>query len=338
LNVGAPLTYSAHSSPPAVPETSSTTRRWLVLALKLFVLIVVFLAVHRTLRQATGELSRQDWQLRPGWLALAGGLYAIGLLPMAWFWNRALASLGQPAPWWATMRAYFLGHLGKYVPGKALAVVLRVAALRPWVTSIRFAVVSVMLETLTMMAVGAFLAASLSLVVLRLEPQWAALAAAIAVGAGLPTVPPVARRLASIGIARFKQDNEPTLPAAILSGYDVRLLAAGWFAGCVCWLLLGLSLWATLQSIAAAQVGLIDNLPVLIAAIAFAVVAGFVSMLPGGLVVRDAALLQLLAPLCGDANALVAAVLLRLVWLVTEVAVCGILYGAARWRAVAIQR
>ena len=42
-------------------------------------------------------------------------------------------------------------------------------------------------------------------------------------------------------------------------------------------------------------------------------------------------LMQLLAPVCGDANALVAAVLMRLVWLVSEVAACGILYiGAVR--------
>jgi uncharacterized membrane protein YbhN (UPF0104 family) len=70
----------------------------------------------------------------------------------------------------------------------------------------------------------------------------------------------------------------------------------------------------------------INDLPVLIAAAAFSVVAGFLSMLPGGIVVRDAALMQLLAPISGDANALVAAVLMRLVWLVSEVVACGILY------------
>jgi uncharacterized membrane protein YbhN (UPF0104 family) len=52
-------------------------------------------------------------------------------------------------------------------------------------------------------------------------------------------------------------------------------------------------------------------------------------MLPGGLGVRDLLLMELLVPLCDRANALIAAVLLRLVWLVTEVIVCGILYVAA---------
>jgi uncharacterized membrane protein YbhN (UPF0104 family) len=227
--------------------------------------------------------------------------------------------------------------LGKYVPGKALAVLLRVAAVRPWVGSMRIAVVSSILESLTMMAIGASVAAALSLVVLRLEPYLAALAAAMALAAGLPTLPPIARRLAKIGIARVKRRGDfslsPEIPAdvdASLHGINLRLLGTGWLASCGCWILLGLSLWATLHAIGAESVTLVDNLPRLVVAVAFAVVVGFLSMLPGGLGVRDAVLMQLLAPLCGDANALVAAVLLRLVWLVTEVAVCGILYGAAR--------
>ena len=65
----------------------------------------------------------------------------VGLVPMAWFWHRTLAALGQPAPWRATLRAYFLGHLGKYVPGKAMAVILRVAAVRKWVPSMRIALI-----------------------------------------------------------------------------------------------------------------------------------------------------------------------------------------------------
>ena len=42
--------------------------------------------------------------------------------------------------------------------------------------------------------------------------------------------------------------------------------------------------------------------------------------------------MQLLAPLCGEANALIAAVLVRLVWLVSELVACGILYIARRNR------
>jgi uncharacterized membrane protein YbhN (UPF0104 family) len=309
-----------------------------VWALQALVLVLVCVGVGRTVQGALAQLSQHSWSVRPTWLMVAGMFYAAGLTPMAWFWYRALSSLGQPAPWWETLRAYYLGHLGKYVPGKALTVVLRVAAVRPWVTSIRIGVLSMMLETLTMMAVGASLAAALSLVVLQLEPRLAVIAVAMAAAAGFPTLPPVAKRVARIGLARIKQDSDLSLPPSIssdvsasLHGINLRLLAAGWLAGTLCWVLLGLSLWATLRSIGVEQIHLLSrDLASLIAAVAVAVVAGFLSMLPGGLVVRDAVLMQLLVPLCGDeASALVAAVLLRLVWLVTEVLVCGILYMVA---------
>jgi uncharacterized membrane protein YbhN (UPF0104 family) len=322
--------------------TSVTPSRhpWLFWSLRAAILVIVLFAVRGTVRNALDELSKHQWHVHPAWLAAAGLIYVMGLVPMAWFWHRALAALGQPAPWPAVLRAYFFGHLGKYVPGKALAILLRVAAVRRWVISIRIAVVSSLLETLTMMAVGAFLAAALAVVVLRLEPRIAAFAGAVALLVGLPTLPPVARRLARFGVQRLKDENqnasdmEAPIPADIdasLHGINVRLLATGWLAAALCWVLLGLSLWTTLRSMGI-LLDPLGDLPLLVAAVALAVVAGFASMLPGGLGVRDALLMQLLTPTCGAANALVAALFMRLVWLVSELVACVILYVAARFR------
>jgi len=327
--------------PPA--ERSTAPRRWLIWAFRIAVLVIVCIGVGGTVRNALDQLSQHEWRVRPAWLIAAGALYAAGLMPMAWFWYRTLTALGQPAPWKATLRAYYLGHLGKYVPGKAMAVILRVAAVRKWVPSMRLALVSTMLETLTMMAVGAFLAAALSTFLLRSQPELAAFALLTAVGVGLPTLPPIARWLARLGVSRMKQpidevhDGVSSAPTSTqleiesnLRGIDLRLLFEGWSAALVCWLFLGLSLWATLRAIGVEDLDLTEDLPVLVAAVAMAVVAGFVSMLPGGLGVRDLALVQLLSETCGPANALVATVLLRLVWLVSELAVCVILYVAAK--------
>jgi uncharacterized membrane protein YbhN (UPF0104 family) len=309
------------------------SRRWVVWTLRLVTLIVVGLFAGGTARKAWHELGQFEWQVQPGWLLVSGALYALGLVPMAWFWQRTLTALRQPTPFVPMLRAYFIGHLAKYIPGKAMTVILRVAAVRRWVPSMRLALVSCLMETLTMMAVGAFLAAVLTFVVLRSQYWLIAIAAAMAAGAGLPTLPPIARWLARIGAARVTQpDGEiSNMPAPVdidstLRGLDYKLLAQGWGAAFLCWLLLGWSLWATLRGIGVEQISPFDELPRLVASIAFAVVAGFAAMLPGGLGVRDAVLMQLLAPLCGDANALVAAILVRLVWLVSEVVTCGILY------------
>ncbi len=301
-----------------------------------YALVVVGVGVSGTVRNAISQLSEHQWELRPGWLAVAGTAYVVGLVPMAWFWRHALAAMRYPAPLLAVLRAYFLGQLGKYVPGKAMAVVLRVAAVRKWVPSMRIAIVSVFLETLTMMAVGGFLAFVLSLVVLRSAAYITLIALGMALAPGLPTLPPIARRIAGFNVRRSPSD-EGAKPDAVdivsrLGGIDFRLLFGGWCAAAVCWILLAISLWATLRAVGVDRPALFADLPLMITAVAFAVVAGFLSMLPGGLVVRDAVLMELLAPVCGAANALVAAVLMRLVWLVSEVVACGILYVGAGGR------
>ena len=74
-----------------------------------------------------GEYS---WDFDPGWLGLAGVLYLLGLLPAGLFWHRVLLVLGQDARLGETLRAYYIGHLGKYVPGKAMVVVIRAGLIR----------------------------------------------------------------------------------------------------------------------------------------------------------------------------------------------------------------
>ena len=68
-----------------------------------------------------------------------------------------------------------------------------------------------------------------------------------------------------------------------------------------------------------------------------AVVAGFASMIPGGLFAREAAFTGLLGPLLGgDAQALVVAAALRLVWVLAELLISAILYPA-RWIGARVQ-
>ena len=63
--------------------------------------------------------------LRPGWLLLSGALYLLGLAFSALCWQRLLLGLGQRVPFLVALRAYYIGHMGKYLPGKAWALFLR---------------------------------------------------------------------------------------------------------------------------------------------------------------------------------------------------------------------
>lgn len=309
-----------------VTSTRTTLKRWLPLAFKLAVVALLTWGLHRTIQAALEDLREQGWTLssvRPAWLFAACGLYLLAYVPSACYWRHVLAILGQPPRVLPTMRAYYIGHLGKYVPGKAMVVLLRAGCLRGEGVSAAAATASVFYETLTMMAVGALVAAVILVVWHHDQVELVLIALALAVAAGAPVVPAVFQRLSRLaGIER-------AAPGVIgrLSGLTIRGLLVWWLAIAIGWFLLGASLWATLESIEYTPTLATGREIVLCTAVAaLSIVAGFASMIPGGLGVRELVMLQLLAPAVGNGPALVCAVLSRLVWLVAELAISTILY------------
>jgi uncharacterized membrane protein YbhN (UPF0104 family) len=306
-----------------VQPSENSSRKWLWAAVKLLIVALVVWFIRGTIAKALADLGRRPLSLAPSWLAVSGCLYLLGILPEGLFWHRILIALGQRPRLSETLRAYYIGHLGKYVPGKALVVVLRTGLIRSQRVETGPAVAGVFLSTLTMMSVGALLAAAiLALGLAQRGPLlWASLA--VLAVAGLPTLPPVFSRLArwgSVGRAN---------PAVIeqLARLSYKTLLAGWLGLLVGWALMGASLWAALRTMGiAAQTDLIRQFSLDVAAVALGVVGGFVSMIPGGAVTREAIVAELLSPQYGGTTAISAAVLLRLVWLVAELAISGILY------------
>jgi uncharacterized membrane protein YbhN (UPF0104 family) len=304
-------------------------KTWFWLAVKLLVVALVFWGVQHTLREAIAEVGRQSWRLQPGWLVLSGMLYLAGLLPSGWYWHRLICSLGGNPTLGQTLRAYYIGHLGKYVPGKAMVIVLRAALLRGQQVDVLLASATIFLETLTSMAVGALLAAAIVGVWFRENGVLVAGALGMAAVTGLPVVPPVFHRVAKL--LRLGKAN-PTLIDR-LAHVDYRTLAAGWTGIAAGWFLIGLSLWAARRAIGLESTDFLADWPRYTAAVSLATVAGFLSFIPGGLVVRDVVLMEVLAlGFAHDAasTALVSAVLLRLVWLLAELAISGILYMGMR--------
>lgn len=301
-------------------------RRWwrpVKQVLRLLILALVTWGIWKTVRKAQGELAQHEFawdQVDVRWLGLAAVLYVAGLVPCWIFWHRTLWAMGQRPRWRESLRAHWIGHLGKYIPGKAMVVVLRTGLVFSDRVSRTVAATSVFIETLTMMAVGAFVAAvCLLLTTENRSLTWVALA--MMIGSGTPTLPPIFRRV--VKLLQVHRAN-PQIDAAI-AGVDYRLMAFGWLIIGIGWVSMGLSLWATLEAMPGAALSL-RALPLLTATVGLAMVAGFISLIPGGLGVRDWLLMTLLAPTCGPTVALVSAVLLRVVWLLSEVVISAILY------------
>ena len=302
-----------------------TRRRWIIQVIRCVILALVAWGIWRAVVRARSEFVEHDFPLREirlSWLVVAGCLYFVGMLPMYWFWLRTLHALGQYPGKLACLRAFYIGHLGKYVPGKAMVVVLRTSLLAQAGIDPVVASISVFIETLTMMAVGAFVAASLITVQFGDQIPMQVLAIILMLATGVPLMPPLFRRIVrTLKLSRLSSHLN-------LDGLTYRLMASGFLANSIGWIVLGLSLWATLRAMPTADTVAVtmEDIPRLVASTSLAMVAGFLSLLPGGVGVRELVLNTLLAPQVGESTAIVSAVLLRLVWLATELIAAGLLF------------
>jgi hypothetical protein len=327
-------------------------RWWPLIKLAVGILIIVFIG-----RQFVRDLRRPELELRPlhfGWLALSGGLYLIGLGFSGLYWHRLLAGLGHHPPLRASLWAYYLGHFGKHLPGKAWALILRAGLIHSHNIRLAVGVVTSIYEVLVTMAAGALLAAILfallgtdtgsSLDLLQLlrvlwqQPDDAALSRTDAVvlalclvaATALPLQPVLFNRLTHRFIHHATDHPQPPRFRFVwfLEGLGLTMIG---------WLFLGLSLAAALQGIAPGPYATLPTLGRLTAAMSFSYVAGFVVIVtPNGLGVREFFLTLLLVPelvaLLGVGTveargiAVLSVIVLRLVWTVAELLLGAVLY------------
>jgi hypothetical protein len=290
-------------TPPAALSGRRPARPWRT-ALRLLVL-TVFLAFIAVL------LARQWGHVRPllGQLSLASiGIAAVavvgGIFATFLSWRAVLADLGAPLPLAGAMRVFFLGQLGKYLPGSIWPALAQMELGRDYRVPQRTSGGAVMVMLL--LAVGVGLTVAIPTLPLlgpdTIERYWwllAVLPVAIVVA-----TPPVLNRL--IGIA-LRLSRRPPLPTRVsLRGI---LWATGW--SLVSWLLYGVHVW-----VLARQLGATGGLLLLVqstGAFAGAWCVGFLLvMAPAGAGVREATLILLLSSVLSAPQATVVSVVSRL--------------------------
>lgn len=280
-------------------------------------------------------------RIEPWFLVLSALLYLAGLSFCGFFYHAVLRSSSTPIGEFAAVRAYLISHLGKYVPGKAMVVVTRVGMSRPHGARAATATVATFYETLVMMASGSLVAAAgfaisddspielgadppiltfilpvLGWVTLRVFSLFSLIGLGLGVGFLMVVVPPVFRRLAATASLPI-----PGVGPEALPWFSARLLTLGLIQTAAAWLMMGMSQMAVVWGVAtAAELDFLALLPIVVAAVSFATVAGFVvAVTPGGLGVREAVLMYALGPALGDDLAVVSAMALRLVWVAAEI-------------------
>ncbi len=312
------------------------TRRRATLALKtlLGLLVIGGMAWHLGKLLADNPLQSGAVSPRYGYLAAAGVLYLGCHTIWGTFFYQLLCKQGSSVGWLTVLRAYFISQAGKYVPGKAWVLLLRVVILRRTGLTTTTIGVAGIYETLTSMAAGAMIGALLL--------PWSGLVFAdgsmqryaIFGVAGLPVGAILLNRLAIRVARRFRGPDQAIIPKP-----PFWLLVRGLLQASVGWLLLGASLHFTVIGLSDVALPLTaDGSAGLVVANAVAYISGFVAIiLPGGLGVREELLQRMLSvqlrPTLGDSAtgfAVVTAFALRLVWTLFEAAFSVLLWWIGR--------
>lgn len=137
----------------ATPRANLFRRLWPVLKWVLFALVIAFVAQRAWQLWCDGDVGSVT--IHWPWLLAASVLYIVGWLPSVLLWHRLIHGLGGSSSRFDVARAYFAGHLAKYIPGKATVLLVRAGMLadrgcRPSVSALTSTY-----EVLVCMGVGA---------------------------------------------------------------------------------------------------------------------------------------------------------------------------------------
>ena len=316
---------------PAVPWKR---RAWLLLKWTLCAAVLAFVARRAWVLWTHEDLA--DLEFSATWLIPAGVVYLVGWLPSVTVWRRLMRRLGAEVRPFDAARAHYCGHLGKYVPGKALVVVIRSGLLRDRGAPLLVSGLTAAYETMLLMGTGLALGLALSPLFvpparIATWPEW--MQATI----GVPVLP-------ALGLLALAAALLPVI-SQLLTLFAVKMTPRGMFQGdqavrigprlvaaslvllVVGWSVHGLSLGLVLHAVGV-PFDLADW-PLWTGAVALATSAGFLVLFaPGGLGVREGLLIEFLSAQAaiGPRQAIAAAVLLRIVWFVAEIAAAGSLY------------
>ena len=300
--------------------------RWL-LAFRFVVAATVIAALIYVISNSAKQFSASNFDIASldlKYILLAITCYWSAMILSFWYWKTILRTFDCHASWRKTLLAFFVSQLGKYVPGKAMVVVIRTDLAGDKNSNTRAIVASVFVETLTWIFVGSVIACLLlaSKFNEHTALKWTAIG--LAISAGTLTFPSVFRLIAT-KVTR----NE----SSVFEKLKLTNLTFGWLLMTIGWCLNAMSLYCVIQAMSLAHTAAElcwEDFPLMLACVSLATVAGFASLLPGGIGVRELVIIPLLGPRFGVPMAIIAAILIRLVWIATELLSSGIIYLAFR--------
>jgi uncharacterized membrane protein YbhN (UPF0104 family) len=235
--------------------------------------------VGRALVRDRAEIGDALEGAAPGWLALAAVLAVVGMTAIALPWRRAIQLLGDDLPTSQAVRRYFVGEIGKYLPGGVWPILGRGELARRWGVRRAAAYGSVLLSLLALYLAAMFVVVAGLPALLSGGDGTGPIAVLALLPLGLLALHPRALRLAIGVVERLaKRSVDLPLPSWRESvGLVARYVPA--------WLAIGAATWAVARSLDPSA-GLLE----IGTAATLSWLVGFVLVpVPGGVGVREAA-------------------------------------------------
>lgn len=252
---------------------------------------------------------------------LCGLLYVVGIGFSGWFWVDLLNDIKQPISLPFGLRCFYIAQLGKYVPGKGLALFLRINSAMKENVTITAGVSTSIYEVLFTMATGATLAVMLGLLSADTSTTQITAAAFLMIVTGIPIMPGVFPFI----VRRLGKRFLPAEQLLVIPG-SFRSFFRGFLSSMLCWFFLGASLMVLWQAMDTSVNGMTFSRFIwCTGCVTLSNVAGFVASTPGGLGVREQILQIMMAATLGP-KAVIAAILLRVIWTASELLTALVFY------------
>jgi hypothetical protein len=301
--------------------------RWAGRAVRLAFLVLVLVAIVLTLRSQGSELRSAIG--RTGIAATLGSFAAVlvGLFASAMVWRELLADLGSRLPLRTALHVFFLGQLGKYLPGSVFAVAAQMELGRDQGVS-RSRVGTASLLFMGVLTAGGLLVAAVALPLTSPDALQQYFWVLLVLPVGLVCLaPPVLTRLVATMLRLLRRDPlERPLSARGIGA------ALGWTLAM--WIAYGAHLWLlVLPQVRQPSTGEGHLLLLSLGAYALAWTVGFLFLLaPAGALIRETVLVLALAGVLDRPAATAVAVVSRGVMTLGDLA-WGAAGGALRPRA-----
>jgi uncharacterized membrane protein YbhN (UPF0104 family) len=269
------------STSTGAPAGSSAGRRarWASTGVGLVLALAAAVFVGRALVRDRAEIGDALEGASLGWLALASALAVVGMTAIALPWRRAIQLLGDDLPTGQAVRRYFVGEIGKYLPGGVWPILGRGELARRWGVRRAAAYGSVLLSLLALYLAAMFVVVAGLPALLSGGDGTGPIAVLALLPLGLVALHPRVLRAATSVVERVaKRTIDLPLPSWRASiGLVARYVPA--------WLAIGAATWAVARSLDPSagllEVGTAATLSWLV---------GFVLVpVPGGVGVREAA-------------------------------------------------